>query len=76
MPGLEISFDSYTAVVGPEGGMGFTITPAVIRFEGPDGEMVEQSVRDLHIWRRDADGKWKVVVDMWNSPTPLPGMEP
>jgi ketosteroid isomerase-like protein len=25
-----------------------------------------QRLRDVHLWRKQADGSWKVVVDVWN----------
>lgn len=75
LPAFEASFDSPMVALGPDGGMGFTIAAATLSFEGPDGEIVRNTFRDLHIWRREADGQWKVVVDMWNSATPAPADE-
>jgi ketosteroid isomerase-like protein len=43
-----------------------------ITVDGPDGEPVSESVRDFHVWRKDADGEWKLVIDIWNSPIPPP----
>lgn len=35
------------------------------------GEARYESGPFLNIWRRDADGKWKIAFDMWGSKSPL-----
>ena len=36
-----------------------------------DGEVRYDSGPFLTVWRKDADGKWKVAFDMWGSKDPL-----
>lgn len=31
------------------------------------------AVRDFHVWKKQADGSWKVAVDIWNSGLPAGG---
>ena len=43
---------------------------AKITIDQGEGEPGRDIVRDFHTWRRQPDGSWKVVVDMWNSGMP------
>ncbi len=72
LPGFSMSFGETVANVGAGGDMGYTLVDTIIRFDGPDGNPVEDHVRDFHLWRKDG-GEWKVAVDIWNSELPLPG---
>ena len=51
--------------------MGYTLADAVIKFDGPGGEPVEDKVRDFHLWKKQ-EGEWKIAIDIWNSELPLP----
>jgi len=71
-PGVGISFSDASVVVTASGDMGYTLADAVVKFEGPDGQPVEEKIRDFHLWTKQ-DGEWKIAVDIWNSELPLPG---
>ena len=65
---------AHTAEVEVAGDWGFirmnyteTLTPKA------GGEPTEDSGKWLQIWRRGADGSWKVAREIWNSDKPLPG---
>lgn len=45
-----------------------TMTPA-----GSD-ESVTESLKGIHILKRQADGSWKISYDIWNSNNPIPEM--
>lgn len=70
MPGVQIELDLVEVVVSSSGDLGYTLGLGEITMEGPDGEPVVESIRDFHVWRKDAAGEWKLVVDIWNSPEP------
>jgi ketosteroid isomerase-like protein len=38
------------------------------------GDSTEEVLKGIHVYRREADGSWKMVYDVWNSDAPLPGM--
>ena len=46
----------------------FTVTPV------GGGDSVEEVLKGIHVYRREADGSWKMVYDVWNSDAPLPEM--
>ena len=70
-PGAGVSFSNVKVQVAASGDMGYTLADAVIRFDGPGGEPVEDKVRDFHLWKKQ-EGEWKIAIDIWNSELPLP----
>lgn len=39
------------------------------------GEAMTEALKGIHIYRRQADGSWKMVYDAWNFGAPPPAME-
>lgn len=72
MPQAGLEFSDPRVEVAASGDMGYTLADVVVRFAGPDGELVEDKVRDFHLWKKQ-DGEWKIAIDIWNSEIPLPG---
>ena len=72
-PGIEMRFGQPDVVVAASGDLGYTYAEAEVTLDGPDGEPMTEVLRDFHVWVKDAGGAWLVVVDIWNSPDPLPG---
>lgn len=73
IPGAKARFEDPRVVTVSRGGdIGYTFGDAVFSFDGPDGETVTQHVRELHLWEKQEDGSWKIIVDMWNSGTSPP----
>ncbi len=66
-PGFEISFDTRIVDISADGSLGYSLVSAVISYDGPDGERVDESVRDFHVWKKQEDGSWQVVIDIWNA---------
>jgi len=42
----------------------------VIELDGEDGEKIVTHGKVVTIWRKDSDGQWKNVVDIWNAAPP------
>lgn len=66
IPGLTVSFSPVVIEVSQDGDMGYTINTAEITIPDEDGNPITEVVRDFHLWRKQEDGSWKVVVDIWN----------
>ena len=74
-PGVSLEFEILRVEVSESGDMGWTLARGDITIENADGTVGRDEVRDFHVWRRAADGSWRVEVDIWNS-GPLPGTDP
>jgi uncharacterized protein (TIGR02246 family) len=61
-PGTQLTWEPDLAEAAPSGDMGWTSGRYESRRSGPEGESVEHG-RYLTIWRRQADGSWKVALD-------------
>ena len=74
-PNYQAQFTTRLAKVAASGDVGYTLADATLSFDGPDGETVHDEVRDFHVWEKQGDGSWKIVIDIWNSRLPLPSAE-
>lgn len=67
VPGLTLSFRPLVIDVSRDGDMGYTINAVEITVPDEAGNPVTELIRDFHLWRKQEDGSWKVVVDIWNA---------
>ena len=72
-PGVELRFETIRAEVSSSGDLGWTLAIGDVSFVAPDGQPGRDRVRDFHTWKKQADGSWKVVIDIWNSHMPGSG---
>ena len=49
------------------GGFGYTSGTFEESFKGPDGKTVKGTGKYLCVWKKQGDGSWKALHDMWNS---------
>jgi uncharacterized protein (TIGR02246 family) len=66
-PGVELRFELVRAEVARTGDIGWTLEIVDITINHPDGPPTFDVVRNLLTWKKQTDGSWKVVVDIWNS---------
>ncbi len=74
MQGLSVTFHPIEVGVGGGGDMGYSLSHYVVTYPKPDGTSGTDQGHDFHVWRKQADGSWKIVVDIWNSEVPMAGM--
>ncbi len=73
MPGAKARFEEPRLIEVARGGdLGYTLGDAVFSFDSPHGNTLVQRVREFHLWKKQDDGSWKIVIDIWNSGTPPP----
>jgi ketosteroid isomerase-like protein len=66
-PGFRIGWEPREASLSAGGDMGYLVEDTKVSLNGPDGRPVTQHYRGLTIWRKQADGAWKNVVDISNA---------
>jgi ketosteroid isomerase-like protein len=71
LPGVELTWQPASAEVASSGDMGYTFGTYELKFDGPDGQPVVDNGKYLTVWKRQADGSWKVAVDMFNTSVPM-----
>ncbi len=64
-PTFTISWKTAHAEV--TGDLGYTAGPYEASFKGPDGKTVNEKGKYLCVWKKQNDGTWKAVHDMWNT---------
>jgi len=69
-PGASVRFSNMNVDIAASGDMGYTLADGVITVDGPDGQPIEDKIRDFHLWKKQ-DGQWKIAFDIWNSENPM-----
>jgi ketosteroid isomerase-like protein len=64
---FSIQYQNTEVEVSPSGEWGYTLGIIEITYTDPEGRPVIEHGPDFHLWKKQADGAWKISVDMWNS---------
>lgn len=65
-PGFSVSWKPVHAEGAGSGDLGYSYGTYHMTFTGPDGLMHDYG-KYATVWKKQADGSWKVTVDMFNS---------
>ena len=68
VPGFRVSWEPLEATVAASGDVGYLIERTEVTVTGPEGEPVTAQFRALTVWRKNADGAWRNIVDISNAP--------
>lgn len=71
--GFAISWKTEHAVVSKSGDMAYATGTNRVTFPGPDGKPITVEGKAVTVWRKQTDGSWKCVIDIWNDLAPPPG---
>ena len=52
------------------GNMAYTVNTYYYTFHRKDSEPAWYKTKNVHIWKKQDDGNWKLHVDIWNSNSP------
>ena len=66
IPGFRISWEPAEVVVDPAGNRGYTTGRNHLTMPDAAGNLQTESGRYVTVWRRDSDGAWRCVIDIWN----------
>jgi ketosteroid isomerase-like protein len=71
MPGFAVSWQPTKVEASKGGDFGYTVGTYEMSFNDPKGKPVTDRGKYVTIWKKQADGSWKVILDMFNSDLPL-----
>ncbi|NIO48353.1 MAG: DUF4440 domain-containing protein [Candidatus Aminicenantes bacterium] len=69
-PEVLLTWKPQKAEIAQSGDLGYTWGIYEVRWYGPTSEENIRYGKYLNIWKKQADGKWKVAVDMGNQSPP------
>jgi ketosteroid isomerase-like protein len=69
-PGFNIRWVSQAPVFSPDGKMAYMPGADVMTMPDAKGALMTVHMRGISIWRHDADGEWRCVVDIANEAPP------
>jgi len=67
VPGLTMSARLELVEVSASGDLGYTVNIVDMSTTDSLGATVTGRLRDVHVWKQDSAGQWKIVEDIWNS---------
>ncbi len=65
-PGFSISWKTASVTVSRSGDLAYATGTNRVTFDGSDGKQVAVEGKAVTVWRREGDGAWKCVIDIWN----------
>jgi ketosteroid isomerase-like protein len=66
IPGFSIHWKSSSVHFSPDGRMAYMYGENLMTMNDSTGKKISMPGRGYTVWRKDIDGNWKCVVDMWN----------
>jgi ketosteroid isomerase-like protein len=70
IPDLVMSSRNIELEVSRAGDLGYTVNILDVKLNDPQGNPISEQYRDIHFWKKEPDGKWRVVIDIWNLEPP------
>jgi len=67
IPGFKISWEPKTVSVSKSGDMAYMIEDTQMTMNDSLGRPFTEHNKAVTVWRKQTDGTWKNVVDMWNA---------
>ena len=64
--GFKIRWTSAPPTFSHDGTLAYMQSATETTISGPNGAPLVMHSRGLTVWRKDADGQWRCVVDTWN----------
>lgn len=77
IPGFRIHWVSDKVSFSPDGRLAYMRSTNEVTVPGPTGTPMTMHGRAVSVWRRDTDGQWRCVVDIWNdAPNEINSIKP
>jgi ketosteroid isomerase-like protein len=71
-PGFSLNWQPVKVEVAQSGDLGYTYGTYQLTMNDPAGNPVTDRGKYITVWKKQADGSWKSVADMFNSDLPPP----
>ena len=75
VPGFVLNWSANFSDVSDSGDLGYSIGAFEMTVDGPDGTPITRNGKYTTVWKKQKDGKWKAVADMFNFDNPPGSME-
>jgi uncharacterized protein (TIGR02246 family) len=75
-PDTTVSWQVNKADVAKSGELAYVMGTYQIAAKNPQGKSQEDHGKMVEVWKKQADGKWKTVADIFNSDLPVPALSP
>ena len=69
-PGFAISWQPTTVEASRGGDLGYSLGTYSLTMHDPTGKPVTDRGKYVTVWKKQADGTWKVIADIFNSNLP------
>jgi uncharacterized protein (TIGR02246 family) len=75
-PGFSLSFKTTKVEVSRSGDLAYSYGTNTVTMNDPKGKPLTDKGKYVAVYRKESDGKWKVVADIGNSDLPPPAPSP
>jgi uncharacterized protein (TIGR02246 family) len=76
IPGFGIAWTTDHVEVAAGGGLGYAFGRSRYTIPGEDGSLQTIHAKGVTVWRKESDGRWRCVADIWNDAAELPPIHP
>ncbi len=76
LPALNLHWQPTSVEAARSGDLAYSSGTYAMTFHGPSGKPLADRGKYVTVWRKQADGSWKVVQDVFNSDLPVPRSAP
>ena len=66
-PDFSISWTTDKVIVARSGDMAYSTGSDQFKYRTPDNKIVNEKTHGIVVWKKQADGAWKAVIDIWNA---------
>ena len=66
-PGISLRFQTTKAEVSKSGDIGYAVGVYQWKSKDPKGKDYNETGKYCETWKKQSDGNWKCVVDIWNA---------
>jgi len=74
LPDVKLTWTPTLVEAAKSGEIGFSSGTYAFSFKDPSGKTIDDKGKYVTVWKKQADGSWKVVRDIFNSDMPPPSM--